>query len=114
MFVHLSGRANVHYTLTHLNFASSKTLTNFAHKIAFAIRQYNLWRDFVPILTRCENRYAVVIDYVILSKSKKGCVLLIVYKIAKRIPLLKLSFVEKRRLERPNVEIQAVTLVNTS
>ena len=61
----------------------------------------NLWRDFVPILTRCENRYAVTMDYAILSNRENGCILLIFYKIAKRVPLLKLSFVEKRRLERP-------------
>ena len=45
---------------------------------------------------------------------RSNSILLIFYKIAMRVPLLKLSSVEKRRLERPNVEIQAVTLVKTS
>ena len=45
---------------------------------------------------------------------RPNSILLIFYKIAMRVPLLKLSSVEKRRLERPNVEIQAVTLVKTS
>ena len=45
---------------------------------------------------------------------RSNSILLIFYKIAMRVSLLKLSSVEKRRLERPNVEIQAVTLVKTS
>ncbi len=31
-------------------FASSKTLTNFAHKIAFAVRQYTLNTNIVALL----------------------------------------------------------------